>query len=140
MRKSLVLFSIFASSLFVLSCKKDKVEPVTYPIVGLWIGTYVQTSGDPSGDSLYYSYDLRADSTVLTVSEGGDGNTYYGQGKWTLSGTSFSALISTTNLGQEGAEQIVTAIYNKSNGTLTSGKVENIGNPFRANFSLSRIN
>lgn len=108
------------------------------PIVGLWIGS--QTAGDGSSPyPLYYSYDIKADSTLLMSGQGGDGNTYYATGIWTLKGTAFSAVLTITNLGQAGAKQNITAVYDSTAGTLTNGVVQEIGYPYSDTFFLTRV-
>jgi hypothetical protein len=139
MKTLILVASAFSILLFSTSCEKSTDKP-SYPIVGLWIGTYDVIEGSEPATSLYYSYDLRSDSSILMQGLGADGNTYYGTGTWSLTDTAFSANISTTNLSQEGVVQHVNAVYHKKNGTLSSGHVETVDGPFRASFTLSRIN
>jgi hypothetical protein len=99
------------------SCQKDHIyPPKKNPIVGLWVGTYkieVGDKGDIGRDNLYYSFDIREDSTILTQGLGADGNTYYSVGTWSLHGKTFTATITTQNLGVAGTVQDVTANYNE---------------------------
>jgi hypothetical protein len=108
------------------------------PIVGLWVGT-LTANNEPAAGKLYYSFDIRSDSTILTQSEGADGNTYYNQGTWTLSGTTFKATTTSTTAGNAGVVQTLTATYS-SNGTLSSGVWGNQAGTAQGTFSLSRIN
>jgi hypothetical protein len=111
------------------------------PIVGLWVGTLTGVN-EPAAGPLYYSFDIRSDSTLLTQSQGADGNTYYNQGTWSLSLTDsvFTAqTISTTN-GNSGVLQTITAVYSKYYGTLTSGTWKNIDGSGSGTFSMKRIN
>jgi hypothetical protein len=108
-------------------------------IIGLWIGTLTAVN-EPQAGPLTYSFDIRADGTILTESEGADGFTYYSAGTWTLSGTAFSATIISTTATNKGVVQNITAVYNKTNGTLSSGVWQNASGNASGTFSLSRIN
>jgi hypothetical protein len=51
-----VLFTAFIAFLILSSCKKEIIHPVhTYPIEGLWIGTYSADLVPEQGD-LFYSF------------------------------------------------------------------------------------
>src|SRR6058998_3978826 len=121
--KHLFLIALILVTLVSLqSCQKDHIyPPKKNPIVGLWVGTYKVLEGgkgDVGTDNLYYSFDIRNDSTILTQGLGADGNTYYSVGTWSLHGKTFTATITTTNLSQQGVVQSVTADYNEKTGTL----------------------
>ena len=109
------------------------------PIVGLWIGTFI-ANNEPQAGTLYYSADIRANGSILTHNLGADGNTYYNEGTWTLSGTAFSATITCTTVPYKGVVENLTAIYDKDNGTLSPGAWETVGAIATGTFSLSRIN
>lgn len=116
-----IFFSLFflCASICVLtsSCSKTEIKsPVT--IVGFWVGTF-QVTGDTSHH--YVSYDLRPDSVLLYKSVGSDGNNYYGEGTYSLSGTSFSYSFTTLNMSQAGVVQ-------NGTGTYTAGAATIIGN------------
>ncbi len=108
-------------------------------IIGLWIGTLTAVN-EPQAGQLSYSFDIRADGTILTESEGADGFTYYSAGTWTLAGTAFSATITSTTATNKGVVQNLTAVYNKTNGTLSSGTWQNVLGNASGTFSLNRIN
>src|SRR5450631_4236323 len=112
----LILAFVFTSiSLVNSSCTKTETvtdtvvktvvdtlrPPVT--IVGFWVGTY-QVTGSPT--TYYYSFDLRPDGTLLHKGTGADGNTYFGQGTYTVNGANFSYSDTTLNLSQTGAVEI----------------------------------
>jgi|SRR6185312_7884177 hypothetical protein len=109
------------------------------PIVGLWIGT-LTANNEPWAGNLYYSADIRANGSILTQSLGADGNTYYNEGTWTLSGTAFSATTTCTTVPYQGTVEKWTAVYDKENGTLSSGAWETVGAIATGTFSLNRIN
>lgn len=107
-------------------------------MVGFWVGT-ATAHNEPLAGPLYYSFDIRADSSILTQSLGADGNTYYSVGDWTLSGSTFSATITSTTLSNEGVVQILSGTYNKNEGTLI-GTWSTVGAVAVGTFSLGRVN
>lgn len=142
--KKMLLFILPALVLMSLnSCTKDDDNDVlTYPIVGLWTGTFKVVAGaqDVGVGNLYYSFDLKADSTMLVQSLGADGNTYYSTGTWSLSGTAFTAKYTTTNRETEVVTQDAVAVYNKDNGSLSNGVITSAGSDSRFEFNLTRVN
>jgi hypothetical protein len=109
------------------------------PIVGLWVGT-LTANNEPGTGNLYCSFDIRADGSILTQNLGTDGNTYYNEGSWTLSGTTFSATTTCTTAPFKGVVENYTATYNKDNGTLSAGAWETVGAIATGTFTLARIN
>ena len=161
MKFKFLIFSLFAFTICIVSCSKDNNQPapaqvithdtviITHdtvivaapvnPIVGLWVGTLTAVN-EPQAGALYYSFVIRADSTILTYSEGADGNTYFSTGTWKLTGTAFSATITSTSAANKGTVQNLTATYNKSDGSLTSGIWQNAAGNASGTFSLNRVN
>ncbi len=161
MRFRFLLFSILAFTFCAVSCSKDNTQPappqiithdtviITHdtvivaapvnPIVGLWVGTLTAVN-EPQAGALYYSFDIRADSTILTYSEGADGNTYFSTGTWKLVGIVFSATITSTSAANKGTVQNMTATYSKSDGSLSSGIWKNVSSSASGTFSLNRVN
>lgn len=139
MKSRLLALSIFSMLFIFYSCSKTNNTPTNpNPIVGLWMGTYTGT--EVAGKNLYYSFDLRADSTVLSQSLGGDGNTYYSSGTWSLSGTNFTATITAQNFSNAGVVQNITATYSSANGTLTGQAVHASDATKIFVFTLNRVN
>lgn len=103
-----VAMSVFAVSAFLFqltSCKKVVAQlpcpecpacpTPTYPVAGLYIGTYSVDSKPQNGD-VYYSFVVFPDGTILTKGLTELGDTAYQRGSWELSSDStFSATIST---------------------------------------------
>jgi hypothetical protein len=161
MKFRFLFFTLFTFSFCVVSCSKDNTQPaptqvithdtviITHdtvilaapinPIVGLWVGTLTAVN-EPQAGALYYSFDIRTDSTILTYAEGANGNTYYSAGTWKLIGTAFSATITSTSGITKGTVQNLTATYNKTGGSLSSGIWANALGNASGTFSLNRIN
>ena len=109
------------------------------PIVGYWIGTLTSIN-EPSAGELYYSFDIRSDSTIITQSQGADGNVYFNLGTWTMKDSAFTATTISTASANSGVEEILTAVYSKYYGTLSSGVWKNKNGVAGGTFKLSRIN
>src|SRR4051812_45798768 len=77
--------------LFQTSCKKEKTIN-TYPIAGLWIGTY--SADGMSIPPRFYSLSVFPDGSILTKGDISNGYAY-SKGTWTLTGNAFSATITT---------------------------------------------
>ena len=97
-------------------------------MVGLWIGTYSAANEDVQG--LYESFDLKADSTLEVQSQGADGNTYYGAGTWSTSGTNFTTIYTENNFGNQGKAATFT-------GTWTAATMQVSGNWLSADHDAS---
>ena len=93
----------------------DTLKPPT-TIVGFWVGTY-QVTGSPT--TYYYSADLIPDGTLLHKGTGADGNTYYGQGTYSVNGANFNYSDTTLNLSQLGSVEFGTGTYSSTAGTIT---------------------
>jgi len=144
--------SNFGKTFFILfltlafSCKKDSVQPApapTYPIEGVWTGTYTQD--DLSNDQKYgYSFAIYPDGTLITKGAANDNLTHYSAGTWTLSNDSlFSATITTINIYNSPVTQNISAIFSNK-GTLSNGVWANTtpvnGINYSGKFSLQRVN
>jgi hypothetical protein len=84
---------VLASILFQMSgCKKDDgqvTNPSTsYPIQGLWIGTYTVDGQSGSGEQ-YFSFIIKPDGTLIADTKEGT-QQHLANGTWTLSGTTLS--------------------------------------------------
>lgn len=133
-------FLSISAILFFSSCTKTVTNPAPVPtIVGLWVGT-LTANNEPGAGPLYYSLDIKSDSTILSQGLGANGNTYYAAGTWSLSGSTFSATITSTTLSNKGVVQNLSATYNQDEGTLSAGTWETVGANAIGTFSLNRIN
>lgn len=134
MAPKLFLQTVLTAILFVSACTKETkpTEPPaqTYPIEGLWLGTY-SVDGMPAQGQLFYSFAIYPDGTLLTKSKGGDGKFYYSSGTWTLSGGKvFNGTITTFETFNSALKvtQTVTATFSNS-GKLTDGTWKDTNNP-----------
>jgi hypothetical protein len=142
----LILAFVFTSiSLVNSSCSKtntvtdtvtkivvDTLRPPT-TIAGIWVGTY-QVTGSPT--TYYYSFDLRPDGTLLHKGTGADGNTYYGQGRYTVNGATFNYSDTTLNLGQTGTIETGSGIYSAVDSTITGNLIG--GGTITGTFSVKK--
>src|SRR5438309_1147309 len=83
--RSITAFVALASILLI-SCKKDTEDSkteTTYPITGLWIGTYTQDQ-TPNQSGYDYSFSIYPDGTLLTKGTANDNYTHYSSGTWIL--------------------------------------------------------
>jgi hypothetical protein len=141
MKIKLSIFFFFISLIILsslTSCKKDAVTSkivtdttvlndtvTTYPIKGLWVGTYSVPANDTS---YYFSFSIYPDGTAGYKSGGyNNGNPNYityAAGTWTLNGNTFA--FSGETINEIGGTQVAvnaTATYDSTNGTLTNGAV-----------------
>ena len=125
-----------------VSCEKDNDQDPntdTYPIEGLWIGTYT-VNGQPGLGNQYYSFVIKPDGTLIQ-----DGKAANQQaiciGTWTLTGTNFSAnFTSIWGVSGVGVVQNVTANWDNK-GHLTSGVWSNPPpGTGSGTFTMSRVN
>jgi hypothetical protein len=100
----------------VTSLKKDS----TNGICGIWTGTYFCDQA-PTQGWLFYTMTLEGNGRIMTHGLGGDGQTYYQNGTWSLSGTTLNIDIVTTNHGNPPIRQHLTFTFNASDRTLTNG-------------------
>ena len=113
--------------------KTDTV--VTYPIQGLWIGTY--TAAVNGNVPYYFSFTVYPDSTLSYVSHGTGNTTFYAYGTWSLSGTTFSFSVVEISSGDT---QTGTATYNSTNGKLTNGTISDPTAGTSATWAMDKIN
>lgn len=129
---SLALITFTASiALFQLSsCKKaDAQTQTTYPIQGLYTGTY-SVNAVPAQGNLFYSFVIYPDGTMSTKGKGGDGKDYYSAGTWTLSNNIFSGTVTTIIAPNGGAPvtQSITATFSNT-GIFSNGSWNDTNNP-----------
>ncbi len=149
MKFKFLLTTVLASLLFISSCKKDTpMDPPaqTYPIEGLWIGTY-SVDQIPEQGGLFYSFIIYPGGVLLTKGKGGDGNDHYSTGTWTLTSSNiFSGTITTFPSDAAGltVTQNITATYSNT-GELTNGIWHDADNPYGSPLSgkfstMQRVN
>jgi len=144
MKPFFFLFSILVSLAFLVpSCTKTNNVPTTvrdtttliikdtvfikdtvytsprYPIAGLWVGSYFVNGN--SVDSFMYQFQILANGTVYTIGSGTNGTAGYASGPWTLSGTAWSATITSMNGVTPENVQTITATFDSVGGRLYNG-------------------
>ena len=146
MASVVMTFFAFACILIQMtSCSKSmadevKCPPATYPITGLWEGTY-QTDqvGHPA---TYVSFAIYPDGTFIRRSKlsNSDENAYF-KGRWQMSGNAFQ--FRDTTLAYSGGVIVDAATATFSNdGTLSNATWQDVsGQPYTGTFqNLKRIN
>jgi hypothetical protein len=109
-------------------------------IVGVWAGSYF-INGAPAADSFYYQFDIRNDGLIYSIGSGTGGGAGYASGPWTLTGTTFSATLTTMNATIPENVQTITCTYDSAAGTLTNGVwIDTQGNGGQTGtFTMSRL-
>jgi hypothetical protein len=116
---------------------KDTVWETTpkNPIVGLWIGKYLNNG---AVDSFYYSYDIQANGNMISTAIGDVNTTDAASGSWQLTGTNFTATL--TQLSQSVTlVQDIAATYDSTTGTLTGQWTIAQGSYVSGTFTLTRV-
>ena len=127
-------------ALFPMSgCKKDTTPaPGPKSIEGLWIGTIANATSGPQ----FYSLSIKPDGKLTFDGMGGN-QQHLGIGTWTLTGTTFTASVTTvyglsSNIG---VKQTLTAVFNSSTGTLSSGTWQNTSTVTDSGtFAVTKVN
>lgn len=133
MKKIIFILSVFTSICFVIpSCKKDSVAATTYPIQGLWVGTYTNYNG-----TYFFSFSVYPDGTVSYTSKGPNNTSFFATGTWTLTGATFSFSVIESHTGDS---QSGTAVYSNSNGTLSNGVIADATAGTTGTWSMNKIN
>jgi hypothetical protein len=143
MQRKIWIYAIFFAVISTFSCTKESIK--SYPIEGLWLGTYTVDALPGSGER-FYSLVVYPDGKLLTKSKSSDGNDYYSSGSWTMSSdNNFKGTVTTFYpiSGSNAVTQEITATYSKA-GQLTNGIWRDTVNPFtkhQGKFStLQRVN
>ncbi len=125
--------------LFIFSCKKDKVITPTYPVSGLWIGTYTSDQ-QPAAGAQYFSFVIKPDGTIIFDAKAST-NQYIALGTWNLTGTAFTSAYTNiwSTLGPTGVSQTAKATFDNT-GKLTGGTWSNAGGGATGTFTLNRVN
>jgi hypothetical protein len=126
-------------AVILLSCSKDNDDNnVTYAVPGLYMGSYT-VDQVPAQGSLFYSFIIQPDATMITEGKGGNGNTYYSAGTWTLSQDTLKCTFSTINYPIT-VTQTAKFYFNKNDGSLSSGTWKDVTNGTNSGtFSMTRV-
>lgn len=145
MKIKFTLAAFLTIAFAVSSCQKDSTSsttaPTTYPVEGLWTGTFT-VDNTPSQPGTYFeSYAVYPDGSILVKTLAADGNIYYSTGNWTLSNTNeFSATFISMNFNGAQVTQTLTANFSNT-GKMTNGVwTDTVNGSQTGKFSVTRIN
>ena len=143
---SLVL-TIFSASIILFqlsSCKKADAQTncptATYPVSGVWIGTYTTTQ--VAHAPTYASFIIYPDGVFMKRNKVvGNGTDAITRGRWTLTGNNFQYRDTTLLYTGGTVIETGTATFN-NDGTMTNATWTNIGSPnYTGAFqNMSRVN
>ena len=89
---ALTTFALSIGLFQMTSCKKAEAQVnntnTTYPIEGLWIGTYTVDSQPALGEQ-YFALSIKPDSTIVADTKWGT-TQHLAPGSWSLSGNTFT--------------------------------------------------
>lgn len=145
MKTKLISALFLVTLLAVSSCQKDDTSSTpgtpTYPVEGLWIGTFTVDNNPSQSGTYFYSYAVYPDGSILVKSMPADGNTYYSTGKWTLTDTNeFSATFTSMNFNGAQVTQRITATFSDA-GKMTDGVWVDMKNANQTGkLSMQRVN
>jgi hypothetical protein len=128
-------------SLF-LSCEKESsTTTTTYPLQGLWIGTY-SVDGQSALGLQYYSFVIKPDGTIIGDSKSSNPTQQHiTLGTWNLSGSTLSCAITciyglSVNIG---LSQTCTSTWDNA-GKLTGTWRNTTGPTSSGTFTMTRVN
>ena len=137
----MVLIAFTTFGLFqITGCEKEDPAP-TYPVAGIWIGTY--TTNQVTHTPAYASFIIYPDGVFMKRNKVVGNATEFAltRGRWTLTGNTFT--YRDTTLLYSGAQVIETgtATFN-NNGTMTNATWQNIsGQTYTGNYqNMTRVN
>ena len=134
------ILGLLTLTILIFSCKKDDNLPTTktYPIEGLWIGTYT-TDGQPSQGQQYFSFVVKPDKTIITETIFSN-QQQLALGMWLLTGSNLTSSFTYIHGSGVGTEQSTSATWDKS-GKL-NGTFRNVSpaNGVTGTFTLTRVN
>ena len=139
---AILLVSTFSCSDDDDACEVEVVNvPTSFPIEGLWIGSYT-IDNFPSLGSQYLSLVIKPDGTIIYDSNGSGGQ-YLSIGTWTLSGTKLS--VSTENVYSPdptlmGVKQSISATWDKTGKLIDGAWRTLLPNGGTGKFTMARVN
>jgi hypothetical protein len=140
----LTVFAIAIGLFQISSCTKTTAQqpakPATFPLAGLWTGTYT-VNEQPGVGEQYFSFIIKPDGSIIVETKGA-GQQHLSIGTWTLSDStlncSFISIYGLTN--NVGVNQSATAVWDKT-GKLNSGTWQSSPTSLgTGKFTLTRIN
>lgn len=136
--------AVLITLLSLSGCSKDNSNPpTTYPIQGLWEGTFTEVSGfqDPPGSTFYFSFSIYPNGTFSYKSgTSASGLFVYASGTWTLNGATFSFAGKTINGVGTSQDNIAgTATFDATNGSLNNGTITSSTAGTTASWKMTRV-
>jgi hypothetical protein len=146
-RNFLMVTAALAALVFLQTgCDKDDnpPPPASYPIQGLWSGTFTTVSGfvEPPGTDFYFALSIYPDGK-MSCKSGTNMNAFfvYAEGSWSLTGNNFSWTAKTINSPAPAQTNVSgTATFDAANGKLTNGVVSTTNPATEATWKMDRIN
>jgi hypothetical protein len=120
------------STVFILSCTKDDDDttppvPPTYPVEGLWVGTYTV---DGQGPTTYpYAFSFQPNGVVVASGQGDNGTIYVSTGTYTVVDSVIKADYKTVNYDRGYQVSQKATLRYHSDGTITDGVWQDNVNP-----------
>lgn len=135
---------ILVALLSLAGCtKKNDDEPKSFPIQGLWEGTFTEVSGfqDPPGSTFYFSFSLYPNGTFSYKSGTSVSTLFvYAAGTWSLNGTTFSFAGKTINgVGSSPDNVAGNATFDAAAGALNNGTVTSSTAGTTASWKMTRV-
>lgn len=130
--------SIFIILITLSSCLKSTISPTitTYPIQGLWVGTYKDFNLDTS---FFYSLSVHPGGNLSFEAKSINNVIYFGPGTWTLKADTFKFVVSSNYSGTP-LVQTGVAVFDSTKGTLSKGLVSDPARGTTAIWSMKKIN
>lgn len=123
----------------IYSCSKDGETTATFEVPGIYMGTYT-VDQVPAQGSLFYSFIIQPDATMITEGKGSNGSTYYSAGTWTLAQDTLRCTFSSVNFPGVTVTQSAKFYFNKNDGALSSGTWKDVVNgTFSGTYSMVRV-
>jgi hypothetical protein len=137
----LAVFAVSCLLFQMVSCKKAQAQTAaTYPVQGLWVGTYT-FDGQPGLGEQYFSFVIKPDGTMINDTKFSN-QQHLSVGTWSLNGNILSCTFTNIyGIAQTiGTPQTSTATWDNK-GKLTSGIWRNTGSTGGSGtFTLARVN
>jgi hypothetical protein len=132
----------FSIAIFQLSsCKKEGTQsnatPTTYPIEGLWIGTYSFDAQSSLGQQ-YFSFIIKPDGIMITDTKSSN-QQYLAAGTWSLNGSTLTCGFNYIYGPAPGTAQTTSAVWDNTGKLTGTWKNVSPANGVTGTFTLTRV-